>query len=395
MFERFQPTPEDPIIKITSLCKADPRAEKIDMGVGVFRDENGNTPIMQAVSEAEKQLHKTQTSKAYVGLAGDENFNQQMIDLIFANHPQKHRIRGVQTPGGCGALRMLSDMLYKITADNTVWASDPTWGNHYPIFQSSGFNIQAYPYLNRDKKTVDIDQLMNKLQSLGSNDILLLHGCCHNPSGAELQPEDWDNIAEICAKNGIFPYVDLAYLGFGDSLQADAYGVRKLADSVESMVVAASCSKNFGLYRDRVGCSLIIGETSESADIARSHLLSTARSSYSMPPDHGAAIVANILSTPDMRKLWEDELTTMRNRMLDLRMCLKNMLQTKTNSNRWDFIANHRGMFSLLVLSDQQVDTLRTDHAVYVVQGGRINIAGIKDEQQLERFADALVAVTS
>ena len=395
MFEKFTATDQDPIIKLLGMYRADPRPEKIDVGVGVFKDSNGQTPIMKSVKIAEQTLHEMQTTKSYVGLAGDEMFNEQIAGLVFGQSHDSSRVRAVQTPGGCGALRMLSDMLFRVAGDKTVWVSEPTWGNHYPIFRQSGFNVAAYPYLDRKTKTVDIDALMGKLSRFGSADIVVLHGCCHNPSGAELRREDWDEIAQLSAKNGFFPYVDFAYQGFGNSLEDDAYGIRALADKVESMVVASSCSKNFGLYRDRVGCALLLGSTAQLADLARDHILSAARSAYSMPPDHGAAIVAQILSDPTLYQCWEDELTNMRKRMLSIRKKLSNQLREKSASARWDFIANHRGMFSLLVLNDQQVGSLIDDYAVYAVAGGRINIAGIKDDNQLAQFADALVAVTA
>ncbi len=395
MFEKFEPTPQDPIIQLMGMFRADTRDNKIDVGVGVFRDENGQTPIMEAVRLAEEKVHHEQTTKAYVGLAGDETFNREITKLVFAADGEMDRIRAVQTPGGCGALRMLSDMLYRIASDRKFWVSDPTWGNHYPIFRQSGFDIDAYPYLNRKTKTVDVDALMGKLSTLGKSDIVVFHACCHNPSGAELAPSDWDEIAKLAAKNGFFPYFDMAYQGFGDSLEKDAYSIRAMAKEVEAMVVASSCSKNFGLYRDRVGCSLLLGENSKTADIARSHILSNARSSYSMPPDHGAALVAAIMTDDNLRANWQNELEQTRGRMLVLRKQLSDVLREKSNSDRWDFIADHRGMFSLLVLSDEQVDRLREDHAVYAVAGGRVNIAGLKDDDQLNRFSDALVAVTS
>ncbi len=395
MFEQFEATAPDPILKLIDLYRDDPRSGKIDVGIGVFRDANGDTPVMQAVRIAEEKLHRRQTTKTYVGLAGDEIFNDCIADLVFSHSPQRERVRAVQTPGGCGALRLLSEMLYRIADDKTIWLSDPTWGNHLPIFRQTGFGIRFYPYLDRQSKTVDVDALISKLKTLGKNDIVVFHGCCHNPSGAELQPGDWDEIAALCAKNGFLPYVDLAYQGFADSLDQDAYGVRALASAADSMVVASSCSKNFALYRDRVGCAMVLGKTHEISDITRGHVLSAARSSYSMPPDHGGALVALILSDPNLREVWEEELTGMRERMLFLRKTLRDILRRKTRSDRWDFIAKHRGMFSLLVLDEAQVEALRTDHAVYAVAGGRVNIAGLKDEAQVEQFADALVSVTS
>lgn len=394
MFENFTASPADPILQLIGLYQADERADKIDVGVGVFRDANGLTPIMQAVRIAEQQLHESQTTKAYVGLAGDENFNTGMRTLIFGEDADYARIGAVQTPGGCGALRMLADMLYRIAPDHTIWLSEPTWGNHYPIFRASGFQVATYPYLDRATKTVDRDQLMSKLQTLGARDIVVLHGCCHNPSGAELTPADWDAIAQLAARNGFLPFFDLAYQGFGDDLTADAYSIRAMATQVESMVVASSCSKNFGLYRDRVGCALLMGRTQELAELARGHVLSAARSAYSMPPDHGAALVALILHDATLRQTWHDELTAMRARMLKLRREVSDALRQQTNSARWDFIAEHRGMFSLLVLDEAQVTQLREEHAVYAVAGGRINVAGLRDAEQVARFATALVAVT-
>jgi len=394
MFEKFAPTPEDPIIKLVDLYKNDPRPDKIDVGIGVFKDANGQTPIMEAVRIAETRLHDAQTTKAYVGLAGDESFNHAMVNLVFGEVSSKDRVRGVQTPGGCGALRMLSDMLFRIAADKTLWVSDPTWGNHYPIFKQTGFTVDAYPYLDRHTKTAREDEMLAKLSTLGSHDIVLLHGCCHNPSGAELSHAAWDEIASLSAKNGFFPFVDLAYQGLGNSPEEDAYGIRALAENVESMVVASSCSKNFGLYRERVGCALLMGETRKRADIARGHILSAARSSYSMPPDHGAALVSLIMSDDDLRENWERELTTMRNRILNLRRQLSDTLKHKTGTGEWDFIADHRGMFSLLVLDQARTDRLINDHGVYSVAGGRINIAGLRNDEQVENFADALIAVT-
>lgn len=394
MFDKFTPATPDPILRLIDLYKADPREHKIDLGVGVFRDASGNTPIMDAVRTAENRLHNQQTTKAYVGLAGDEVFNAEMAQLVFGKALQSERTRAIQTPGGCGALRMLSDMLYKIASERTVWVSDPTWGNHYPIMQGSGFKVKAYPYLNRANKTVDVDAMMAKFATLGKQDIVVLHGCCHNPTGAELQPEHWDEIAALAARNGFFPYVDLAYQGFGDSLEADAYGVRKLAETVDSMVLAVSCSKNFGLYRDRVGSAMMLGATANAVDKARGQILNTVRSAYSMPPDHGAAIVAQILTDAELKAAWDGQLTHMRDRLLSLRQNLADTLREKSGGGTWDFIAAHRGMFSLLMLDEAQVDCLRNEHAVYAVAGGRINIAGIKDSAQLNAFADALIAVT-
>ena len=350
---------------------------------------------MKAVRTAEIKLYESQQTKAYVGLAGDESFNSLMTDLIFSNTVSQDRIRAVQAPGGCGALRILSDVLYRVAPDNKIHLSDPTWGNHYPIFEGSGFSTDTYPYLNRDTKSAKEDQLLEKLKKMGPTDIVVLHGCCHNPSGAELSPAAWDEIANIAADKGFFPFVDLAYQGFGNSLDEDAYGVRQLATKVDEFVVAASCSKNFGLYRERVGCAMIVSENSTIADKARGHILSAARSAYSMPPDHGAAVVARILGDDKLRQDWNQELTSMRNRILELRQLVANTLKLKSQTDYWDFIAQHRGMFTLLCLEPDQVNCLINEYSIYLVAGGRINIAGLRNEEQIEKFADALVSVTA
>lgn len=394
MFENLKPIPADPIIKTIAMFRDDPRENKIDLGVGVFRNADGVTPVMAAVREAEKEIYDQQVTKSYVGLTGDEVYNEAIADLIFDDSPARPRVRAVQTPGGCGALGVLTAMLHRVAPGHRVWLSDPTWGNHYPLLQQGGFETRTYPYFDPEHKTVRGEAQLDALSALGVGDIVLLHGCCHNPSGADLTPAIWDEIAAICAKNGIFPFVDLAYQGFGESLEADAYGVRALASQVESMVVASSCSKNFGLYRERVGCALMVGETERVADITRDHFLAAARASYSMPPDHGGAVVARILTDPRLRSSWESELEGMRERMLQLRTRLAAVLRDKSGSEDWNFIADHRGMFSTLMLDERQTNSLLNDHAIYTVVGGRINIAGFANENQIDRFASALMEVS-
>ena len=394
MFEQLTMPPSDPILHILQLYREDPREHKIDLSVGVFRDAQGNTPVMKAVREAEYRLHQRQSSKSYIGLAGDEQFNAVMIDMVLADSPFSTRVRTVQTPGGSGALTILSKMLAVASTNKTVWISTPTWSNHYPIVEAAGLKTGTYPYFDRANKMVDQNAFIDHLKTLGRDDIVLLHGCCHNPTGAELSTDLWDEVARICAKNGIFPYIDMAYQGFAESLHQDSYGVRTLMAHVESMVVAISCSKNFGLYRDRVGCAMLLAENEQTADVARGHLMNAGRISYSMPPDHGAAIVADILTDNLLREQWQNELHGMCQRILNLRTQLADTLSRRTGSAEWGFIAHNRGMFSTLCLSDQQVETLRTEHAIYVVDGGRINVAGFANGEQIDRFADALVAIT-
>lgn len=394
MFEQLNELSGDPILRLIGLYRDDPRADKIDVGVGVFRNPQGETPIMRAVSLAEQRLHDTQTSKSYVGLAGDPVFNDAMINLVFADSVDQSRVRGVQSPGGSGALRICADMLHTAMPNKTVWVSDPTWGNHIPIFEAAGFTVKDYPYLDSTTKMVDEDKVIDALSKMGPDDIVLLHGCCHNPTGSDLSPAAWDRIAEIAADKGFLPFVDLAYQGFGDGLDADLYGVRKLASSVSDLVVTSSCSKNFGLYRDRVGCAMVMGKDAHTAEVAQSHLTTAGRVAYSMPPDHGAAMVGIIMNDAELRQAWEDELTEMRGRILGLRSQLAAKMAEITGTNDWDFIDRHRGMFSLLCLDKNQTDTLINEHSIYIVNGGRINIAGLKDDAQVTRFAECLAAVT-
>ncbi len=394
MFEQLTALPGDPILRLIGLYRDDPRADKIDVGVGVFRTATGETPVMQAVREAEQRLHDSQTTKTYVGIAGDPVFDAAMVDLVFADSTDKSRICAVQSPGGSGALRITADMLYKTMPHKTVWVSDPTWGNHTPIFTAAGFNVKKYPYLNTETKMVDEEKVFQALSELGPDDIVLFHGCCHNPTGSDLSPDAWNRIADIINERGFLPFIDLAYQGLGKGLDEDLYGTRKLASSVSDLVVTSSCSKNFGLYRDRVGCAMIMAKDSQAAEISKSHLTIAARVAYSMPPDHGAAIVAIIMTHPELRRMWEDELTQMRQRILGLRHLLADKMAAITGTNDWAFIDKHRGMFSLLCLNKQQTDTLIEKHSIYIVNGGRINIAGLKDEEQVERFAECLAAVT-
>lgn len=394
MFEKLDALAGDPILRLIGLYRDDTRADKIDVGVGVFRTPTGETPVMRAVREAEQRLHDAQTTKTYVGIAGDPVFDDTMIDLVFANSTDKKRIRAVQAPGGSGALRICADMLYKSMPEKTVWVSDPTWGNHPPIFEAAGFTVKKYPYLNPETKMVDEAKMLDALANMGPNDIVLLHGCCHNPTGSDITPAGWDKIADLVNEKGFLPFIDLAYQGFGKGLDEDLYGTRKLAASVSDLVVTSSCSKNFGLYRDRVGCAMIIAKDDNAAEITKSHLTVAARVAYSMPPDHGAAIVGMIMTDAELRKMWEDELTEMRGRILGLRSQLAGKMAEITGTNDWDFIDQHRGMFSLLCLDKQQTDTLINEHSIYIVNGGRINIAGLKDDTQVQRFAECLAAVT-
>ncbi|RTM06868.1 MAG: aspartate/tyrosine/aromatic aminotransferase [Hyphomicrobiales bacterium] len=392
MFETLQPAPADKILALIGLYRNDPRPGKVDLGVGVYKDIDGKTPVMRAVREAEKRLLASQDTKTYLGLAGDTGFNAAMIKLAFGDKADHSRIRAAQAPGGSGALRLVAELLQRTRPGATVWLSDPTWPNHPPVMRAAGLQVRDYPYFDAASGSVRFDEMLAALKTANSGDVVLLHGCCHNPTGANLDAAQWAKVADVLLERGLLPFVDIAYQGFGEGLDADAAGLRLLADRVPEMVVASSCSKNFAVYRDRVGAAMILAKDGAQADVAMSQMLAAARALYSMPPDHGAAAVRMVLEDTDLRKDWETELEGMRLRMLRLRVALAETLRRQSNSDRFDFVASHRGMFSRLGLTEAQVERLRTEHAVYMVGDSRINVAGLP-EDGMDDLAKAIVSV--
>lgn len=392
MFETLTPPAPDKILALIAMLRDDPRSNKVDLGVGVYKDREGRTPIMQSVREAEQALFAEQTTKTYLGLAGDTVFNGAMVDLVMGSSAAASRVRAAQAPGGSGALRILFELLRRAQPNAKVWVSDPTWPNHIPMVEASGLKSLSYPYFDAATGTVRFDAMMAALAQAQANDIVLLHGCCHNPTGANLTLDQWHEIGKLVIDKNLFPFVDIAYQGFGEGLEADAAGVRALAAVVPSMAVAASCSKNFSVYRDRVGCSILMAPSAPEADVAYSQLCAVARAMYSMPPDHGAAAVRIILTDPARRAAWAAEVNAIRERMVVLREGLAAALRQHTGSNHFDFVARHRGMFSRLGLSVEQVHRLRAEHAVYMVDDSRINVAGLPDDR-LDDLARAIVAV--
>jgi aspartate/tyrosine/aromatic aminotransferase len=391
MFETLETASPDAIYAVMAAVRADPRPHKMDLSIGVYHDRERRTPIMAAVREAERRLLETEASKSYLGLAGHQRFNAAMTDLVFGD-AARERIRAVQTPGGTGAVRVLAELVKQARPDARMWLSAPTWPNHPAIMRAVGLETRSYPYFDPATNDVRAEAMLEALGAAGPGDVVLLHGCCHNPTGAELTPEHWHAIAKLAVGRGFLPFVDFAYQGFGDGLEEDAQGVRRLAAKVPEMVVAASCSKNFGLYRDRVGCAFVLGASPERADVVLGQLLGVARASYSSPPAHGAAVVAAILDDAALRAEWQAELDDMRAHMLGLRRRLAASLRARSNSERFDFVERHRGMFSLTGASPEQVARLREEHAIHMVGSGRINIAGLP-EAEVDRFADALVTV--
>lgn len=394
MFEKFTPAKADPILGLSKLFNADPRSDKIDLGVGVYKDDSGNTPIMRAVKKAEARLHNEQTSKVYTSLPGPELFRDAMRDLVLADAVPAERVATLQTPGGTGAIRQVLESVKMINPDCTVWISDPSWPTHLSMATHMGFKTRTYPYFDNKTAAVDTAAMMAAFAELKAGDLLLLHGCCHNPTGANIDMDTWKAITDLVIEKGVMPFVDIAYQGFGDGLNEDAAPLRHMASRVLEMYVAASCSKNFGLYRDRVGIAMLIAKDAATAAVVQGNLATLNRLNYSFAPDHGAALVAIILNDPALRAEWMQELGEMRDTMLTIRQNLADALRQQCNSDRFDFIAEHRGMFSRLGLAPELVDMLRDQHGMYVVGDSRINIAGLAGGRY-QPFANAVAQVVS
>ncbi|MGR3061464.1 amino acid aminotransferase [Vibrio vulnificus] len=393
MFSQL-PTPAlDPILSLTVAFRNDPRDQKVDLGIGVYKNNKGETPIMRAVSQAQKIIADTQTTKSYVGLAGCEEFNQSMVNLLLAGTSVLDRVSAIQTPGASGALRMLGDLMKVAQPDTTVWISNPSYVNHKPVMEAAGLKVRYYRYFSPETKQVDIGQMLDDLATAGPKDVVLLHGCCHNPTGADIDFAAWQAITDLAVKNGFTPFVDIAYQGFGDGLEEDAKGLKFMADRVEEMLITTSCSKNFGLYRERTGAAIVIGKNAKESSNAKGKLLTLARSTYTMPPDHGAALVKTILQNVELTTTWKQELCEMQQRLLNLRQTLCNELRNQHNTSQFDFIESHKGMFTVLGFTPEQMGTLRDEYGIYGVGDGRINIAGLT-EAHIPYVADAIVKVS-
>lgn len=375
MLETLKPQPQDKILALIQMFKDDPRPVKIDLGVGVYKDATGLTPVMRAVKAAEKKLWETQTTKAYTGLAGEPAFNAAMIGMILGDG-YSDRAASVATPGGTGALRQAMELIRMAAPGATVWLSNPTWPNHPSILKYLGMSMSEYRYFDTETRGVDFAGLMEDLAQVKSGDAVLLHGCCHNPTGANLSADQWAEVAKLLTAKGAIPFIDLAYQGFGDGLEADAAATRMIAAQFPEVLIAASCSKNFGIYRERTGILIALGSPERRAT-TQANLNYLNRQNYSFPPDHGARLVTMILEDASLRADWMAELEEVRQSMLGLRQSLADALRRATNSDRFDFVANHRGMFSRLGLTEAQVEMLRVEHGIYMVSDSRINIAGL------------------
>lgn len=392
MFSALTPAVKDPILSQTLACLQDTRTRKLDLGVGVYRNEQGVTPVLQSVKMAESRLLDEQDSKAYVGMAGCERFNRVMMDLLLGDNSSLSRAVGVQTPGASGALRLLAEVIKIANPTAKIWMSDLSYANHAPIMKTAGLDVAYYPYFDPQTKMVNEVAMLSTLSSLGKNDVVLLHGCCHNPTGADLSYSAWQTITDMANVQGFLPFIDMAYQGFGDGMEEDAAGFRYLAERVPAYLVASSCSKNFGLYRERTGLAVIASDTLQQSECIKSRIMECARSSYTMPPDHGAAIVRIILEDKVLKEYWLSEVTQMRQRIQQVRTSLVSALQHRTDSHQFDFIAQHKGMFSVIGATSDQVARLRESCGVYLVDGGRMNLAGLK-ESDVPFLADALSEV--
>ncbi|MHB1103372.1 MAG: amino acid aminotransferase [Devosia sp.] len=391
MFETLKKATLDKIFVLMAEYAADPRTDKIDLGVGVYKDDTGLTPIMNSVRKAEQRIHDTAMTKTYMGVVGNKGFSAAVVDLALGGIVDLKRVRTVNGAGGTGALSILMNVLSRARPGGRIFISDPSWPNHWPMAELVGLKPHYYPYFDPRTRRVDFPAMMKMIDSLTTDDIVLLHGCCHNPTGANLAREQWDQVAECLRRTGAFPLVDLAYLGFGDGLEEDAYGVRKVVSSVPESMVAFSASKNFGLYRERAGVAIAIGKNETDAEIVSSQMQNVIRATISQTPDHGAEIVRVILEDRELRAEWQAELTAMRERMKRLRVKLAEAIRQRSNSKDFDFIAEHSGMFSLLGLPPAVVERLKVKDGVYMINDSRINVAGIP-EDRVGELADYLLA---
>lgn len=377
MFETLQAQPADKILALMQMYKDDPRDIKIDLGVGVYKDATGLTPVMRAVKSAEHQLWEQQDSKSYTGLAGDPAFGDAMVQLVLGDAVPRGNVAAAATPGGTGAVRQAFELVQMARPDARVFVSDPTWPNHLSILKYLGIEVVNYRYFDDETRGVDFDGMLADLKTAKQGDLILLHGCCHNPTGANLNAAQWDDVIKVLQGTGATPMIDIAYQGFGDGLDADAAATRKIAAAVPECLIAASCSKNFGIYRERTGMLMAVSSDASAQKLNQGTLAFLNRQNFSFPPDHGARVVTMILNDDALRADWMAELEDIRNTMLGLRSQLAGDLQRLSGSDRFGFIAQHRGMFSRLGTTPEMVEKLRADHGIYMVGDSRMNIAGL------------------
>lgn len=395
MFETLDQLPNDPILGLMAEFRADAHPSKVDLGVGVYRDDRGETPILDAVKRAERVVHEKQTTKAYIGPAGNAAFNSAMEHLVFADAQplvKSGRLRTVQSPGGCGALRLGAELIRAGSPQSVVHVSTPTWSNHIPLLGGSGLKLERYPYYDAATGGVNFPAMAAALERLPAGAVVLLHASCHNPCGADLNESQWRDLVPLFQKRRLLPFLDMAYQGLGSGLAQDAFGIRLFAQELPEALIAVSCSKNFGLYRERVGALHVLSETAAAGEAVLSQLNRIARTMYSMPPDHGAAIVQAILGDSALRAGWGSEVTAMRERIIGLRRELVKQLARTCPRHDFAFIARQQGMFSYLGITTEQVRALRARHHIYMTDDSRVNVAGLRRDN-LEYVAQSVADV--
>ncbi|CAI8177187.1 MAG: Aspartate aminotransferase [Glaciecola sp. HTCC2999] len=395
MFEVLPALAPDPILGLSAAFRADTNPNKIDLGVGVYKDEQGNTPIVGAVAQAQNRLLESETSKTYITPQGVQGYIDGMLELLLGQgNPAvlANRVAAVQAPGGCGALRILAELLKRCNDNAKVWVSDPTWANHIPLIGNAGLALDTYPYFDKTTASIRFDAMLETLKTIPKGDVVLLHACCHNPTGADLTQDQWRQVAEVAQQQGWLPFIDSAYLGFGDDLETDAFGMRLMVESVPEVIIAASCSKNFGLYRERVGLAVMVTNNSAQTPIVQSQIQAIARGIYSMPPSYGGALVDIILHDDALKASWIAEVDQMRNRMRDLRALLVSKMAENGAPKDFSFVNDQKGMFSFLCITPEQVKAVRAEHSVYFVDSSRVNIAGI-NLTNVDALSKALVSV--
>ncbi len=396
MWKSIQPAPPDSILGLTEEFKKDQNPQKVNLGVGVYKDDAGNTPVLRCVKAAEKELLEKQTSKSYLPISGDPAYGAAVQRLILGDGNDvvaTGRAATIHAPGGTGALRVGGDLIHKFTPDAKVWVSSPTWANHNGIFGAAGFEISQYAYYNPEQKSLDFDRMMSDLEKIPAGDVVVLHTCCHNPSGVDLDFDQWKQVATLAAKNGWVPFLDFAYQGFGDGVDEDRFAVEQFAAVGVDFFVASSFSKNFGLYNERTGAITVVTPSATEASVAMSHLKTVVRTNYSNPPAHGGLVATMILDTPDLYTMWLEELAAMRDRIVNMRKSLVAGLAAQGVAGDFSFIETQRGMFSFSGWSDDVVSRLREKNNIYVVGGGRINLAGLTTsniEYVCKAVADAM-----
>lgn len=395
MFEHIQAAPADPILGLNDAYKSDQNPNKINLGVGVYKDELGNTPILKSVKQAEERLLAQEITKSYLSIEGAPAYRSAVQTLLFGKDHHiitKQLAQTAHTPGGTGALRVAAEFIKKHLPEATIWVSNPTWANHQSVFQSVGLEVGSYAYYNADNKSLDFEAMLASLSQVPEGDVVLFHGCCHNPTGIDPTPEQWYQLAKLCSKQGFLPLFDFAYQGFGQGLHEDAQGLRTFLDHVPEMLIASSFSKNFGLYNERVGALTILCETAEQAEASFTQIKRCIRTNYSNPPSHGSAVVAEILNDPELFALWESEVKAMRTRIHEMRSLFVNTLRIKGVSQDFSFISQQQGMFSFSGLTPDQVAQLRKEYGIYIVGSGRISVAGMTHDN-MGPLCEAIAAI--